>query len=66
MNPIQKCIFPISCLRPFHPAHLDLMLDTIEQESEKRSHLYISLTLEDSPIYKLSESYINILINMIF
>ena len=65
MNPIQKCIFPLSCLRPFHPAHLDLMLDTIEQEPEKRSHLYISLTLEDSPIYKLSESYINILINMI-
>ena len=65
MNPIQKCVFPLSCIRPFHPAHLDLMLDTVEQESAKRSHLYISLTLEDSPIYKLSESYINILINMI-
>ena len=61
MNPIQKIVFPLSAIRPFHPVHLDLMLSLVEEEEQKRSHLYMSFTLEDSPVYKLSESFVNIL-----
>lgn len=65
IKPLQKCIFPISCLRPFHPIHLDLLLDNdIEEDNNnKRSHLYVSFTLEDTPVYKLSESFVNIIVN---
>lgn len=45
MNPMQKIIFPVNLLRPFHPVHLDFLLDN--EDVDKRSHLYISLTLED-------------------
>ena len=31
----------------------------------KRSHLYVSFIYEDSPIYKLSESFVNIIVNQI-
>lgn len=65
MSPINKFTFPLSALRPFHPAHLDLLLDVDEVEEGKRSHLYMSFILEDSPLYKLSESFCNILINQI-
>ena len=61
MNPMQKFTFPITSLRPFHPVHLDCLLDTDEQEENKRSHIFISFTLEDSPVYKLSESFCNII-----
>ena len=61
MNPMQKFTFPITSLRPFHPVHLNFLLDTDEQEENKRSHLYMSFTLEDSPVYKLSESFCNII-----
>ena len=67
MNPLQKFTFPITSLRPFHPIHCDFLLDTDEQEEDKRSHLFISFTLEDSPVYKLSESFCNIICtNVIF
>ena len=65
MNPIQKFVFPISALRPFHPVHLDVMLDTEEEIEGKRSHLYISFIYEDTPIYKLSESFVNIIVTAI-
>ena len=65
MSPIQKCVFPINALRAFHPVHLDLLLDVNESVKGKRSHLYISFIYEDSPIYKLSESFVNIIINQI-
>ena len=45
MNPMQKFTFPITSLRPFHPVHLN----------------FLSFTLEDSPVYKLSESFCNII-----
>ena len=65
MSPIQKCVFPVSALRAFHPVHLDLLLDVPESVEGKRSHLYISFIYEESPIYKLSESFVNIIINQI-
>ena len=65
MNPIQKFVFPISALRPFHPVHLDVMLDTEEEIEGKRSHLCISFIYEDAPIYKLSESFVNIIVTAI-
>jgi len=65
MSPIQKCVFPISALRAFHPVHLDLLLDVPESVEGKRSHLYISFIYEDAPIYKLSESFVNIIVNQI-
>ena len=65
MNPIQKFSFPISALRPFHPVHLDVLLDTEEEIEGKRSHLYISFIYEDAPIYKLSESFVNIIVTQI-
>ena len=65
MNPIQKFVFPISALRPFHPVHLDVLLDTEEEIEGKRSHLYISFIYEDAPIYKLSESFVNIIVTQI-
>ena len=65
MNPIQKFVFPISALRPFHPVHLDVLLDTEEEIEGKRSHLYISFIYEDAPIYKLSESFVNIIVTAI-
>jgi len=65
MNPIQKFVFPASALRPFHPVHLDVLLDTEEEIEGKRSHLYISFIYEDSPIYKLSESFVNIIVTAI-
>ena len=65
MNPIQKFVFPISALRPFHPVHLDVMLDTEEEIEGKRCHLYISFIYEDAPIYKLSESFVNIIVTAI-
>lgn len=63
MKPIQRVTFPINTLRPFHPVHLDLVLDTEEADENKRSHLFVSFTLEDTPVYKLSESFANIIIN---
>jgi hypothetical protein len=67
MNPIQKFVFPINALRPFHPVHLDVLLDTDEMinDKSKRSHLYISFIYEDAPIYKLSESFVNIIVTQI-
>lgn len=65
ISPIQKCVFPISALRAFHPVHLDLLLDVPQADKGKRSHLYISFIYEDAPIYKLSESFVNILVNQI-
>ena len=67
MNPIQKFVFPINSLRPFHPVHLDVLLDTDEMinDKSKRSHLYISFIYEDAPIYKLSESFVNIIVTQI-
>ena len=65
MSPIQKCVFPISALRAFHPVHLDLLLDAPGSVEGKRSHLYISFIYEDAPIYKLSESFVNIIVNQI-
>jgi hypothetical protein len=59
VKPIQRLTFPINTLRPFHPAHLDLLLDT---DDENRSHLYLSITLEDSPMLKISESLVNIIV----
>ena len=65
MNPIEKFVFPISALRAFHPVHLDVLLNTEEEVGGKRSHLYISFIYEDSPIYKLSESFVNIIVTAI-
>lgn len=64
MKPIQKVSFPLNALTPFRPAHLDLMLKLRDEEQvdDKRSHLYVSFTLEEAPLYKLSESYANIII----
>ena len=60
-------VFPINALRPFHPVHLDVLLDTDEMinDKSKRSHLYISFIYEDAPIYKLSESFVNIIVTQI-
>jgi len=41
------------------------LLDTEEEIEGKRSHLYISFIYEDSPIYKLSESFVNIIVTAI-
>ena len=65
MNPIQKIVFPVSALRAFHPVHLDLLLDVEESVEGKRSHLYVSFIYEDAPIYKLSESFVNIIVSQI-
>ena len=63
VKPIQKFTFPLNTLRPFHPAHLDLLLDT--EDEDNRSHLYISFTMEESPIYKMAENLVNIIVNNI-
>lgn len=60
VKPLQKVTFPLNCLRPFHPVHLDLLLEN--QEIDNRSHLYLSLTLEDTPVYKMSESLVNVIV----
>jgi hypothetical protein len=65
MSPIQKFVFPITALRPFHPVHLDCLLNVEDNVDGKRSHLYISFIYEDAPIYKLSESFVNIIVNQI-
>ena len=66
MIPIQRMTFPISALRPFHPVHLDVKLaNTTNMQENTRAHLYISFTLEDTPVYKLTENYINLIINAI-
>ena len=65
MNPIQKFVFPVNALRSFHPVHLDVLLDTDESIDGKRSHLYLSFIYEDAPIYKLSESFVNIIVTQI-
>ena len=65
MTPIQKFVFPVSALRAFHPVHLDCLLDVEESVEGKRSHLYISFIFEDAPIYKLSESFVNIIVSQI-
>jgi hypothetical protein len=60
VRPISKFTFPLNSLRPFHPAHLNVLLDT--EDNDNPSCLYISFTLEDSPIYKMSESLVNIIV----
>jgi len=62
LNPLQKVTLPLNNLRPYHPVHLDFLLEHIEDDGS-RSHLYMSLTLEDTPIYKYSESLVNIIIS---
>jgi hypothetical protein len=61
VKPLQKITFPLNAIRPFHPAHLDLLLDN--EDDTNRSHLFLSITLEDVPVYKLSESMCNIVIH---
>ena len=57
--PLQRFSFPLSCLKPFHPVNLDFKLkvdyaaDEVELPEKDRSHLYMSITLEDAPVYKL-------------
>jgi hypothetical protein len=63
VRPIQKFTFPINTLRPFHPVHLDVLLDT--EDEDNRSHLFISFTLEQAPIYKMAENLVNIIVNNI-
>jgi hypothetical protein len=63
VRPIQKFSFPLNTLRPFHPVHLDVLLDTDDEDN--RSHLYISLTLEEAPIYNMAENLVNIIVNNI-
>ncbi|MCQ2818064.1 MAG: hypothetical protein MJ252_12430 [archaeon] len=66
MIPIQRATFSLNCLRPFHPVHLDLKLQNNKNlEEGTRSHLYVSFTLEDTPVYKLSEAYANVIVNAI-
>jgi hypothetical protein len=65
MSPIQKCVFPINALRAFHPVHLDLLLAVPDMVEGRRSHLFISFIYEDAPIYKLAESFVNIIVNQI-
>lgn len=62
-RPIQKIGIPINTLKPYHPVNLDFMLDT--EDDINRSHLYLSVTLEDCPEFKLSDSLVNILIHNI-
>lgn len=62
-KPIQKITFPINTLKPYHPVHLDFMLDT--EDEVNRSRLFISFTLEDCPEFKLSDSLVNVLIHNI-
>ena len=69
--PLQKFSFPLSCLKPFHPVNLDFKLavnygpNEVELLEKDRSHLYMSITLEDAPVYKLSESYVNLLMTSV-
>ena len=63
LQPLQKFSFALNLLRPYHPVHLDLLLDN--EDTDNRSHLYISFILEDSPIYKMAESLVNIILNNI-
>lgn len=69
MTSLERFSFPINSLKSFHPVNLDLKLkgkasdEEMEIPDKDRSHLYLSFTLEDAPIFKISESYVNILIN---
>jgi hypothetical protein len=64
IRPISKFTFPLNTLRPYHPVHLDVLLDCEESsESANRSHLYISFLLEDTPVLKMSESLVNVIVN---
>jgi hypothetical protein len=63
VKPIQKFNFPLNVLKPFHPVHLDIILDT--EDDENRSHLFISFTLEEAPVYRLAENLVNIIVNNI-
>lgn len=63
--PMQKCTFPLGALKPFHPVHLDLLLDTDTEDNDNRAHLFLSFTLEDTPVYKLAESFVNVVVNAI-
>lgn len=62
-KPIQKIVFPVNCLRPYHPVHLDFLLET--EDNYNRSHLFLSVVIEDCPEYKLSDSLVNIIIHNI-
>lgn len=62
-RPIQKIKVPINTLKPYHPVHMDFLLDTADLDN--RSHMYISITLEDCPEYQLSDSMVNILLHNI-
>jgi len=61
LKPIQKITFHLNALKAYHPVHLDFLLENVEEDGS-RSHLYMSFTLEDTPIYKYSESLVNILV----
>jgi len=47
VKPLQKIIIPVNTLRPYHPVHLDLILNVDLSDLSNSCHFYLSICLED-------------------